>query len=85
MTDLRQGVTSAQHDVLDLLYAKGPEWARMDNLQARLEAGVIASEAACRAVHLRDKRRAAIQAAARAMTSTLLNRNFSTRWSNRND
>lgn len=65
MTDLRQGVTSAQHDVLDLLYAKGPEWARMDNLQARLEAGVIASEAACRAVHLRDKRRAAIQAAAR--------------------
>ncbi len=65
MTDLRQGVTSAQHDVLDLLYAKGPEWTRMDNLQARLEAGVIASEAACRAVHLRDKRRAAIQAAAR--------------------
>jgi len=65
MNDIRQGITSAQHDVLDMLYAKGPEWARMDNLQARLEAGVIASEAACRAVHLRDKRRAAIQAAAR--------------------
>lgn len=34
MNDIRQGVTSAQHDVLDLLYAKGPEWARLDNLQA---------------------------------------------------
>lgn len=64
MDDLRQGVTPTQHDVLDLIEEKAPAWSEAA-IEERLRMAHARAGNAYRASKLADKRRFAIEAAAR--------------------
>lgn len=62
MTDLRQGVTPAQHEALDLIEREGLSWPT--DFEERLALGRSTAARATRSTRLRTKRDAAIRAAA---------------------
>lgn len=65
MDDLRQGVTPTQHAVLDLLDAQAREWGDLFDFEAQLVRASERAKQACRTILLANKRRYAIEAAAR--------------------
>lgn len=62
MTDLRQGVTPAQHAALDLIEREGLSWPI--DFEGRLALGRSMAARSTRSTRLRAKRDAAIRAAA---------------------
>lgn len=65
MSDLRQGVTETQHAVLDLIEEKAQQWADDHGFEDQLRMGLARAGNAHRCTKLSDKRRYAIEAAAR--------------------
>jgi hypothetical protein len=65
MTDLRQGVTPTQHEVLDLIETSAPAWADELDFEEQLKLAANLADVACKMTLLSRKRRFAIEAAAR--------------------
>jgi hypothetical protein len=64
-TDLRQGVTPTQHAVLDMIEQQGAEWGDLYDFEAQLIRAADRAKQAVRSTILANKRRCAIEAAAR--------------------
>lgn len=65
MTDLREGVTATQHEVLNLIDAQAPAWADLHDWEDQLRLGKTRAAQAMRSSRLATKRNFAIEAAAR--------------------
>jgi hypothetical protein len=64
MTELRQGVTPTQHEVLDLIEREAAGWSLADGWEAKLEFAADLAKSAAAGEVLRTVREQAIRAAA---------------------